>query len=783
MKGMRHKIVLVSLLSLLAMLLVATEGSATAAEGTGAAGARPSPVSSSSLGTFKPTFAGPAAAGCAIDCSLLSGPLSTPSTASAAKSDLTASGKRSPVLSRPQVLPSPNPQIVRHLSPIVPSRLPATSFPIPSVSCLPLGPGCDSISTSAGGASGVKGLNAVDSARHTTNIFSDVEPPDQGLCAGNGYVVETNNIGEILVFNTALKRVLQRRSRSTRSWGSPAWDGVAAGILPACTTLPTAGTGSTPRSSRRAPRGAAALLPAASQARPTCATKASLITDGPSPFGPYHVYFTSADYNPGEPGYPSLLNDFAKISVTRDAFLMFYDEFPLLSSLPGVGGGFFNGAQELAFDKNALEQGLPARLAKGQPNPAVTVAIENMGHIPTPDGTCARDDSLHEGGITCWTAAIPAQPVAGQFDNSHGGTGFMLDSLDFYGFVPLPTSGDNRIAAWAWTGLSALNTRGCATCAATIRFTGQLFAGVDRYYGPENLASPQKTGPIPLGDECGAAGLSTGSPPPASCPEGGIATNGDFMTQVSQAQGQLWGATNTEVAQTYTRANAEVHQGVVYWVVGTNSFDTTGKFTLTSQGYVTATHEDLEMAAIAATPGPKGRAIMLFTLNGNGGPTGADHGGFFPSTAFGRLTSSSNGLLQFHDQHRGHRQVPPGRVLRVPGLPGRDPPPMGRLQLGDIPAWLRRSDLLRQRVHPVPELHRLGVHADDWDLRRDQGRSRQLGYLGQLCDPVAKSAARMHVAPRGGSRCDIRGRGRSTFPDLVSKRIARQVAARWSDPS
>ena len=230
------------------------------------------------------------------------------------------------------------------------------------------------------------------------------------------------------------------------------------------------------------------------------------------------MYFSNADYNPAEPGYPSLLNDFAKISVTRDAFLMFYDEFPLLpSTLPGFGGGFFNGAQEFAFSKSALERGLPTVLDNGQPNPAVTVARENMGLISTPDGTCARDKMLHEGGITCWVAVIPAQPVGGQFDNAHGGTGFMLGSLDFYGFAAVsPTSGDNRIAAWAWTGLSALNSNGCASCSAAIRFTGQLFSGVDRYYDPEVTSNgfqasvgAQKTGPIPLGDECGAAGLSS----------------------------------------------------------------------------------------------------------------------------------------------------------------------------------------------------------------------------------------------------------------------------------
>ena len=36
---------------------------------------------------------------------------------------------------------------------------------------------------------------------------------------------------------------------------------------------------------------------------------------------------------------------------------------------------------------------------------------------------------------------------------------------------------------------------------------------------------------------------------------------------------------------------------------------------------------------------------MSFTLSGNGGPTGADQGGFYPSSAFGRLSSSSSGLV------------------------------------------------------------------------------------------------------------------------------------------
>jgi hypothetical protein len=426
------------------------------------------------------------------------------------------------------------------------------SFPVPSVSCQPLGPGCDRISTSKGGATSVKGLKAVDSGSLSTNPLGDIEPPDQGLCAGNGFVVETNNIGEILVFNNALKRESAPIPLDTVMGLTKL--GWSSGGDPSCVYDPAHGghwfyteiVSASPES-----KGGAFTGCFAGKAN-TC-KEGIAVTDGNNPFGPYHVYFSNADYNPAEPGSPSLLNDFAKISVTRDAFMMFYDEFPLVGSLPGIGGGFFNGAQEFAFSKNALEHGLPVQLANGQPNPAVTVARENMGLIRTPDGTCARDKVLHQGGITCWVAAIPAQPVAGRFDNSNGGTGFMLGSLDFYGFAALATSGDNRIAAWAWTGLSALNSKGCASCNAGIRFTGQLFSGVNRYYDPETvntggIFAPQKTGPIPLGDECGQAGLSVGSPPPASCPEGGLATNGDNLTQVSQAQGQLWAATSTQIA-------------------------------------------------------------------------------------------------------------------------------------------------------------------------------------------------------------------------------------------
>jgi hypothetical protein len=610
-----------------------------------ASGTAVAQVTGTSLGQHRPTFVGPAATGCKNPgCSLLTGPFSVPAvSATPASGTAAASGittvRAASALASPQGS-SPDERALPY--PVRPGKSGPDPAP-PTVSCEPMGPGCDTISSSSAGAIGVKGLNAVDMGEMLTALgasYHNVEPADQGLCAGNGYVIETNNVGEVLVFNTALERqsavlyldtIMGLTGKGWSSGGdiSCLYDHDNGGHW-----FFTQFVSSTTEASGGPFSGCFAAVAS------TC-YEGIAVSVGNDPFGPYNVYFLNANYNPQEPGYPYLLNDFAKIATSRDAFLVFYDEFPQRGSAPGLGGGSFNGAQEFAFNKNALEQGLPVSRPDGTPNPGFTVAIENMGLFATPDGGCAAS-----AGATCWYQVIPAQPPdPTQYDNSHGGSAFMLAPLDFVG------SGDTRIAVFDWTGLEHLNcSHECED--EGIRFGGQLFSGVEYYYG-EGFLAAQKSGPIPLGDRCGAAHLSVppsaGAQPPASCPEGGIATNGDGFTQVSQAQGQLWGAVSTAIAQTYASGSPEVHQGAAYWVIGTSSFDTSELFTLTSQGYVSAEHEDLTFPAIAAgglaaQDGGNGGAVMTFTLTGNGGPTGAHDGGYYPSTAYGRLTSASSGL-------------------------------------------------------------------------------------------------------------------------------------------
>jgi hypothetical protein len=668
-KRLRGTAALLSMFLLPLALLTTTTGAtaATSMSRTSSGHQGAGQPTSTSLGQFSPTFTGPAATGCnTAGCSLLTGPTRVPSTRSIATRPQ-AAGRQSAKAAQQHTMPLP--VLPRTSAARTSGRATSAAAPvIPTVSCQPQGPGCDTVSSSAGGAVGVKGLNAVDSGTLPTNPQGDIEPPDQGLCAGKGNVVEANNIGELMVFNAGLRRLSGAIPLDTvmgltaKGWSS--------GGDPSCVFDPDHGGHFffTEIASASTEASGGPFSGCFAGIDNGC-FESIAVTVGSNPFGPYNVYYLNANYNPAEPGSPNLLNDFAKIGTSGNAFLMMYDEFPLLGSNPGLGGGGFNGAQEFAFDKDAMEEGQPVTNRDGSPNTRFNVAIENMGLLPTPDGTCFSDNQNNQPGVTCWIQVIPAQPPdSAQFDNSNGGSAFMLATLDFHG------QGDNRLAVFDWTGLRGLDSRNCFAC-GRIQFGGQLFSDVLSY--DNGARAHQKAGPIPLGDECGAAGLSTGNPPPTSCPEGTIATNGDGVTQASQAQGQLWATSETGISQTFSsEATPEAHQGVVYWVVGTDSFDRHGFFTLSSQSYVSPAHEDLSMSAIAAEgfrheDGGNGRAIVLFTLTGDGGPTGADNGGFFPSTAYGRLTSFSNGIFGSVINIADPGQSPQDGFSEYQGFPGR----------------------------------------------------------------------------------------------------------------
>ena len=531
-----------------------------------------------------------------------------------------------PYASVPDPTPPANPSIPNFNKPL--ADPPAFANIPPTVACP--GPGCDTVASSAGGATtNPYALSAVDSAPFT------VEPPDQALCVGGGYAMESLNQGEVQVYNSAtlapvsgvisLDILMGLTSFPNGGWSSGGdvacqYDGANGGHW-FITQIVSASNESV-----GGPFGGcfAAVLN-------TCYEGIAVSATG-DPLGSYNVYFLNAnavDSNP-ETGY--LLNDFAKTATTHDAFLMSYDEFGLVS------GGFY-GAFQFAFSKADLELG----------HTSVNVAYEDMATArnlsPIPANGRFQPHNLPG---AYWFQVIPVQTTdPSQYDNSNGGTGFMVVGLDLFGY------GDNRVGVFDWTGLSNLDSPSCASCGG-IMFGGQLLTGGVTYQN-EGFACPvtdyytlstfcglaaQKAGPIPLGDNCVAFGLNS-SDGVTSCPEAGIATNGDGITQAFFSQGQIWTSVSTLVLQAYQAGSPEIHVGAAYWGISASDKSSGVTFSFANQGYVTAMHEDIEFPAVAASGGT---VLMSFTLSGDGGPTGADNGGFYPSSAFVMGPAGSNGL-------------------------------------------------------------------------------------------------------------------------------------------
>lgn len=552
----------------------------------------------------------------------------------------------------------------------------------PSISCPSVS--CDSVSSSSGGAlTNPLGLNVVDSTTPYSALSGvpgfTIEPPDQGLCANSQYVMEILNIGELQVYSastlqpvskgfTTLDNLMGLASHGAKGWSSGGdimcqFDYSNGGHW--IVTEIVSATPEKPLSSTSGPGPFQGCFVGA----PNTCLEGIAVSATSNPLGAYNVYFLNPDKVNNDPGASSglLLNDFAKIGTTKDAFMIFYDEFNLgVSPTSGFGSHGFNGAQEFAFNKNSLEMGVSAS--------KVTVAYENMGKaknlypIPADNGFQPASASCFSGtfaGIVCWYEVIPAQtPDPTQFDNNHGGTGFMIASLDFLG------AGDNRVAVFDWTGLSDLNSAGCSICGG-IKFGGQIItSGV--VYMDEGAAclvqfggfcglGDQKAGPIPLGDNCGPI-VPTIS---ASCPESGIATNGDGATQASFANGQLWTAVSTVVIQTFG-TKSELHIGATFWAVGTSGFDSKGSFSVTTEGYVSAAHEDIEMPSIAGID--TGGALMAFTLSGND---------YYPSTAFGGLATTTAGLTGGVINIADLGQSPQDGFTEYQGFPGLTRPRWG----------------------------------------------------------------------------------------------------------
>ena len=337
-----------------------------------------------------------------------------------------------------------------------------------------------------GSANGWQGLDHFDTrTRDGGNAFS-LEPPDQGLCVGNGFVLEPVN-DVMVVFDKSGNRLTTPESMNTffgLPWAINRSTGERGPFLSDPKCLFDSDTGRfflTMLEEDAAPSVRAHTLIAVSQTS--------------DPRGNWYLYSIDAtddgqNGTPANPGCPCF-GDQPLIGANADAFFVSTNEF----------GQGFNGAQVYAMAKAPLTTGSMPK-----------VVHINAGLISTPD----------VGGIwySIQPATTPAGSPAGQGQVKN--TEYFLSALQF-GPAPL----DNRIAVWSLFNTSALVSGN----PMAVQLSHTVISS-ETYGQPPNAA--QKAGNYPLGQALGES-------------ENQLAGNDDRMNQVVYANGMLWSGVNTVI--------------------------------------------------------------------------------------------------------------------------------------------------------------------------------------------------------------------------------------------
>jgi hypothetical protein len=414
--------------------------------------------------------------------------------------------------------------------------------------------------TSSGRATSAFGLNARDQG--VTHGF-DVEPPDQGMCAGNGSVLEIVNLVMKVYSQSNFSGVNQAMALET-FFGQP----FAFGITP--------GTDITVQGDPKCYFDAATQRWFISQLDIDFTTNTSKIwiavSQSADPTGSYNL-FSIDNTDPQNPCCPCF-GDQPLLGANADAIFLSTNEFSMNNPV-------FNGAILYTVDKRAL--------VKGAASPNLVVDTIGLDR-PTPDGVC------------CWYSIQPATAPAGTKTSD---VEYALSALDFV------NAGDNRVAVWAFSNTSSIRSDSPA-----IQITETEVTTTARYIFP-GFNAPQAPGVLPLQKCIAVSGCSIFTKG-TKVPEGAIATNDDRMNQTVFANGLLWSGVNTAV-----NVDGTTQAGIAYFVVRPHFSDLSLSGSgVVAQGYVAPKGADVVFPSIGVTS--TGKAIMTFTLTGpNNWPSSA----------------------------------------------------------------------------------------------------------------------------------------------------------------
>jgi hypothetical protein len=424
------------------------------------------------------------------------------------------------------------------------------------------------------------------------NQFS-VEPPDQGLCAGNGFMVEAVN-DVLQVYDAA---------------GNALLNGGQAVDLNTFYGYPPAIVRTGPNAGQRGP----------SITDPSCIYNQVLgrfvlvvltldhvgltanlsgnnhldvaVSDTSDPTGSWTLFKLPVQNN-GTQGTPDhhcnngfCLGDYPHIGADANGIYLTTNEFAFF------GPGFFYGAQVYGIGNSVLTGGTGS-----------VVLFDTLG--AGPDGA----------GFTVW----PAQTPGNQFDPDNGGTEFFLSSDAVFSDVGTSTT----ILLWTMLNTSSLNS---VSPAPTLVVST---VAVDTYAVPPLATQP--AGNRPLSDciadtvifpTCNTtvAGIASHNNATFGPPNGKLNANDSRMQEVAYANGKVWGALDTAV-----NVGGQNRAGIAFYVINPNSRK------LFLQGQAGIANTDLTYPAVGVTQ--SGRGVIAFTLTGDND---------YPSAAFSGLDANA----------------------------------------------------------------------------------------------------------------------------------------------
>jgi hypothetical protein len=449
------------------------------------------------------------------------------------------------------------------------------------------------------------------------NQFS-VEPPDQGLCVGNGYEFEAVN-DVVNVYDAAGQSVLPDNTATNIVSGFPRNVNHAVDLnsfygYPAAINRTTGEYG--PELTDPS-----CLYDAATQrwflvvlTLDRVGTTSALshvnhldlaVSKTADPTGGWNIYkvdVTNDGTNTGGMNPGPYLGDYPHIGADANGFYITTNAYPWCCN-------GFSGAQIYAFSK--------AQLAAGAAN--VT-----MQHIDTSGAVnVASDAGTTQPGFTVWPAQSPS-PLS--FNTANGGTEYFLSS-NAADEAQKPVSGEagtrtsSQLVVWTLTNTASLNTASPA-----LSLSNKVLA-VGQYGVPPKQTQPGSgsapTTDVPQGyclnDRTtvlfnGAVGCWQLLVAPAALRPEVVSrpdSNDTRMQQVTWANGKLWGSLDTAL----NPDGGSQRAGIEWFIVNPNAGN------VVNQGYLGATGHDFTYPAIGVTQ--SGRGVMALTDTGDSTPPSA----------------------------------------------------------------------------------------------------------------------------------------------------------------